>query len=750
MNLFGLTLLAALLLPSGCTSVTRAPSNAPDFDPLPYQESLAVFVRAEMQVRARLREVGEYLGERFEDADGIVEYFSNGRGRTQSAGVVRQAQLHLERLETAQIERENVRIKVERMIREEPRLLQSLLNVPFFRTTLETLNFDEASTYPVKVKRVLRIERASDFLPGAQLGQDRLIEVENLHYTYALEISNDTALPGRPADRSARTGALYAQLTCDKPVKVRRGGERDLADRTEATFTLWNRNANLARTELEFPKEAVRCRLQMTHDRERRSYPLVVKIESNLALEREALVGRVREVCPYLATPPTDGLTAFLSAHYLNMTCISNPPRTELLPDAIEALQLKMVALTGARIPQEVIDRRDARAALDFSRLPKLDAVILTTLEFKNDFYGNMMARALLAQASNGAKVRVMVPQVTAIMKPRDRKLLTDLEMSHPNVAVHYFAFDRFGVNQLHRVIHSKLLITLSRDEPANNLVIAGGRNVKDTFLFRTAPDYSHEPAMTQYGTEEPFFHFQDIEIAAWDRALALQITSQVLSLWHRDRRTLDYRPTTVHLPLSELPEAARAEILTKLQTQTSVRHLISLPYVDDRQMEQLFVDLIDSAHTNLKLMSQYFRPTRELAQALDRAIKRGVEIQLITRLTLAGDNVPGITEQINRASINRYIDKLKIYNWRDGNSFMHAKTVLVDGKVLYIGGTNFNRRSFVHDVENGFIITGADVPQAFEKLFDTVYLPGTDPVTERQRVKLVVRLLIPLLGSLF
>lgn len=75
--------------------------------------------------------------------------------------------------------------------------------------------------------------------------------------------------------------------------------------------------------------------------------------------------------------------------------------------------------------------------------------------------------------------------------------------------------------------------------------------------------------------------------------------------------------------------------------------------------------------------------------------------------------------EEANKAGINALYDKAKIYSW-NGDSILHSKFMLVDSDKALIGSVNLSHRSFIQDVENGFVISDAKVTKTMEKIFQS------------------------------
>lgn len=164
--------------------------------------------------------------------------------------------------------------------------------------------------------------------------------------------------------------------------------------------------------------------------------------------------------------------------------------------------------------------------------------------------------------------------------------------------------------------------------------------------------------------------------------------------------------------------------------------------------LEKYYVDMIDHAQFEIKLSSPYLRPTDAITAALDRAIKRGVDITIQTRIDLSGDTLDWLYTEMNKESINKFKDRVKLYEWT-GNSILHSKFMLIDDELAFIGSVNISRRSFVHDIESGFLIYSRDYTQRMEKIFDN-YTAVSHRVTEKQKRKLFPSILIKIFENEF
>jgi phosphatidylserine/phosphatidylglycerophosphate/cardiolipin synthase-like enzyme len=407
----------------------------------------------------------------------------------------------------------------------------------------------------------------------------------------------------------------------------------------------------------------------------------------------------------------------------------------------------KTEMLLGQKLPPDFIANGDPYAPLDFSKAPKLKGVYLASLVFRADFYGTVMARLLKYHAEHGALVNVVTTKY--MMLKKDRELLEAIAASNPNFKLDEYKYHNPGniVNKASNLVtdrlrdmHIKLFITLSDEKESDNAVVFGGRNIHDGFLFKTVPDHSKYPKLVQYGVgkekgkDDKFVHWNDFEAKVTSKELATSTAAHLQRFLDRDKNTQAMRPFA-----EDQPGAGSTE-----QPEGTFRHFISLPFADDHALEKLYVEMIDSAKSYIKLSSPYLRPMPQVMAALKRAIQRGVKITIQTRVELKGDTNPALYEEANKESINALYKDAKIYEWKE-NSILHSKFLIVDGKKIVIGSVNLSRRSFVQDAENVYFIQSKDITHTMESIFDSYVQKSqliTKPLPRKKIPSIGIRLL--------
>ncbi|MGE3974258.1 MAG: phosphatidylserine/phosphatidylglycerophosphate/cardiolipin synthase family protein [Bdellovibrionales bacterium] len=467
-----------------------------------------------------------------------------------------------------------------------------------------------------------------------------------------------------------------------------------------------------------------------------------------------------REVCLYEQQVPTGtARDVFFNMHMNDLSCMVRASNLQLLPDHVEGFQAKMKLLTGSTIPLSVIEQADPNYQLDFSKAPNYEVVLVSYLEYKNDFSGKLVSQALKWHASRGAQVRIIVPGLPFknLVHIPDQHLLDELLQYSSNIQLQKYMFKDSQpdiitpLDMVHKTYHAKILLGLSADHPERSAAVIGGRNLKDVFLMTQKPDYSKNPEMIQYGTRaEGFTFYRDLDVLVEGREITEQIAAPFMSFWYRDMTGLKVRRMSQHVYAgSVLNSVQRTQVAENLKNQTYVRYFYSTPFTDGRTVENIYVQLINSAQKHIRMTSPYVRPVKIVAEAIRKAAARGVRVDFIFDKDLLGDNVPFFTRFANRRSANYLIrnhaedikrnselahlmGKIQMHTWTDKTpSILHAKVILIDDEVLYVGSANMNFKSMRQDIENGVLITGPTALE-FQKIFDEEYLTRATPIQQQ------------------
>lgn len=423
-----------------------------------------------------------------------------------------------------------------------------------------------------------------------------------------------------------------------------------------------------------------------------------------LALRREvspAAANGTAPACPAPHPLPTDPLArAFFAERALSMTCAAPAGPVELVPGEIEALKWRLDRLTGADIPSARIRAGDPDMELDFSRAPQFDEIIVSYLLIRADLSGWLTTRALAFHAARGTRIRVLAS--SALMLPFDRRPFEALSAQYPNVTLQYFRFPAAGpgeiLDSLQRANHVKLFLGLS-PEPGRSFALVGGRNLTDGFYLDGQTNYPDHPFLHSYAREADglqglAFHtvYDDFEVAVTAQARVEEIARQFARFYARDARSQTMRGESA--PARSLPPGGGEGL---------VRHFISLPWADGWAHEALYADLFDAARSEIFVVSPFNYPSPVIEAALDRAAARGVDVRFVTRR--GADEPPAAFTRALNARFNDEAAARYRFRLHDtGERLLHAKIIVIDGRLGVVASSNLNRRSYIHDTENGLM----------------------------------------------
>lgn len=128
---------------------------------------------------------------------------------------------------------------------------------------------------------------------------------------------------------------------------------------------------------------------------------------------------------------------------------------------------------------------------------------------------------------------------------------------------------------------------------------------------------------------------------------------------------------------------------------------------------EEALLSMISCANKEIMITTPYLIVDYALNCALVAAATRGVDVKIV---------IPDVPDKrlvyLMTKSNAEYLYKHGVKIYRATGSFLHAKSVVVDGESAFVGTINFDYRSFIHHFENGVFMVQTD---AVEKLYEDV-----------------------------
>lgn len=132
--------------------------------------------------------------------------------------------------------------------------------------------------------------------------------------------------------------------------------------------------------------------------------------------------------------------------------------------------------------------------------------------------------------------------------------------------------------------------------------------------------------------------------------------------------------------------------------------------------LKLLHYAVISGAKKRIRIQNPYFLPDPDAIRLLERAVARGVDVQVMLPSVEATDS-----PFVQHASHHRFGALLKagLRIWEYEKTLLHQKVMTIDGEWVSIGSTNFDDRSFELNDEVTLGVPDRGMAARFEEIFE-------------------------------
>jgi cardiolipin synthase A/B len=284
-------------------------------------------------------------------------------------------------------------------------------------------------------------------------------------------------------------------------------------------------------------------------------------------------------------------------------------------------------------------------------------------------------AAALAERAEAGVEVNVLLDAVGAARM--DRSLVDRLERAGVTVAW-FRPPNRYTLHKLNNRTHRKILVV------DGTVGFTGGVGIAEEWT----------------GNGEDPGHWRDTHVRVEGPA-ARDLLGGFLDNWAEATRCILCGPD--HLPdLRGFEDGIQAQVTRSTAEKGST------------DAEHLFYAAIACARERIWLTTAYFAPRRAFVDLLCDAVRRGVDVCVLT-------NGPHIDKQVVRQAGHLTYDRMlecgvRIFEYQ--RTMLHAKVLIVDANWATVGSVNFDNRSFSLNDELNISLRDQAVVAELEKHF--------------------------------
>lgn len=146
------------------------------------------------------------------------------------------------------------------------------------------------------------------------------------------------------------------------------------------------------------------------------------------------------------------------------------------------------------------------------------------------------------------------------------------------------------------------------------------------------------------------------------------------------------------------------------------------------RRTEQAILQVLDSAQKRITLVSYAVYKIPKIADALVRAARRGVSINVVveTPNKLEGQNEYDTLQALGAevaaaAAVYYWPEKQRAVAECGKVGILHVKCAVADGRWLFLSSANLTEYAFSINMELGMLVTGGPLPLQVEEQFDAL-----------------------------
>jgi cardiolipin synthase C len=369
---------------------------------------------------------------------------------------------------------------------------------------------------------------------------------------------------------------------------------------------------------------------------------------------------------------------------------------------------------------------------------------------FREDETGRLMMQHLLKAADRGVRVRLLLDD----LQLDEQVQMFDALDAHENIEVRLFnPFSSRQPNLLHKAaqillefrrlnrrMHNKSFIA------DNRVAIVGGRNLADDYFDADEKSNYRDLDLLAIGpvVQDASRSFD----AYWNDEASVPVTAfettrnatndlvdlrKDLNSHAREFAQSDYAQAV----LDELPNGATADRRGQWFWGKAVLVADQPAKVDpDEKQPGLTIGpgvkaVIDSARTELLLMSPYFVPSDQDAKDFAAIAQRGVTTRILTN-SLASTDEPAVQAGYSEHRRGLLSGGVELYELkpvagvkqtatqygRSSGVSLHAKSFVVDRRFVFVGSMNMDQRSKLLNTEMGIIVDSPALAGAVADFF--------------------------------
>ncbi len=321
------------------------------------------------------------------------------------------------------------------------------------------------------------------------------------------------------------------------------------------------------------------------------------------------------------------------------------------------------------------------------------ESIHMEYFNFRNDSIANLLFDSLAVKARQGVEVRLLYDAFgnSSNNRPLKQEHLSRIRES----GIQIYEFDPLKFPWINHVFsrdHRKIVVIDGR------IAYTGGMNVADYYILGTEEVGEWRDMHSRIeGTEVNTL--QEIFARIWRKVAKEDLTD---SKYYRGGTPLEGR--FGDLKPDECPSAGSKKI-----------GIINRePRKTPKIIRRFYVNSINDARQEVKIINPYFTLSHKLKKAMKRAVRRGVRVEIM--LSVASD-IP-LTPDCGFYNAHKLMKK-GCDVWLSQRGFHHTKIMTVDDEFCTVGSANLNARSLRFDYEENAVIVDSCTAMQLSNYFE-------------------------------
>lgn len=365
---------------------------------------------------------------------------------------------------------------------------------------------------------------------------------------------------------------------------------------------------------------------------------------------------------------------------------------------------------------------------------------------WRTDTSGALLLSKIIEAADRDVRVRLLLDDIDTFGADRQIATLN----RHPNIEVRIFNPFKlrwpfklvriiellWSLDRLTRRMHNKLIV-------ADNVVsIIGGRNIGDEYFglssriaFRDLDLLACGAPVKELSNSFDLFWNNDISKPA---KKLIRFRPKGLDFRHMKKR-LDKKVLLAKQIIQRI-DNLKTSLLNEPDLTSSLIKSDSLVFYDPPepehteigQMARSLYQCSEATSKKLTIISAYFVPSKNLIQAFENLVKRGVHIQIFTN-SLASIDVTAAFSGYQRYRYELLSMGIELYEFCANPKYhsiyttpsinvkrfsLHAKSIIYDTDSVYVGTLNLDPRSTTLNTEIGMLVKSETLAEKIRQAF--------------------------------